>query len=87
MPNGSMVLGFDAPPGTGDERNRERITIVADQNGGAHIRFLDRRTSVSGRMYVDERNATWLEFSDFTQQPPIRRRIGLAGEETTRATP
>jgi hypothetical protein len=34
LPNGSVVLGLDALPGTGDDRNRERITIVADQNGG-----------------------------------------------------
>jgi hypothetical protein len=51
--NGSMVIGLDAPPGTGNEANRERLTFVADQSGGAHIRFLDhRRTSVPARMYV-----------------------------------
>lgn len=29
-----MVMGLDAPPGKGDDRNRERITIVADEDGG-----------------------------------------------------
>jgi hypothetical protein len=37
-------MGFDAPRGKGDDRNGERITIVADETGGGYIRFLDRRT-------------------------------------------
>lgn len=81
--DGGMVMGFDAPPGTGDDRNRERVTIVADEKGGAHIRFLDRRTSVASRMYLDDQNQVWLSFSDFTTTPPRTRRYGLAGEETT----
>jgi len=79
--NGSMVIGLDAPPGTGNDANRERLTFVADQSGGAHIRFLDRRTSVPARMYLDEQNRVWMEFTDYTQQPPRGRRIGLTGEE------
>src|SRR5688500_16389846 len=67
--DGNMVMGFDAPPGTGDDRNRERINVVADGKGGAHIRFLDRRTSVASRMYLDEQNRVWMSFSDFTQTP------------------
>ena len=84
QPNGNMVLGLDAPTGTGDDRNRERITLVADQAGGAYIRFLDRRTSVPARIYLDQQNHVWMEFSDYTQQPPLRRRIGLSGEEVLR---
>lgn len=79
--DGAMVMGLDAPPGTGDDRNRERITIVADERGGAYIRFLDRRTSVASRMYLDDGNQVWLSFSDFTTTPPQIRRFGLAGEE------
>jgi hypothetical protein len=79
--DGTMGMGFDAPPGTGDDRNRERINIVADERGGAHIRFLDRRTSVASRMYLDEQNQVWLSFSDFTRTPPLIRRYGLGGEE------
>ena len=81
MENGAIVMGFDAPPGTGDDRNRERINLVADEKGGAHIRFLDRRTSVVSRMYLDEQNRSWLSFSDFTQKPASIRRYGLTGEE------
>ena len=84
---GAMILGLDAPVDTGDNRNRERITIVADQDGGAHIRFLDRRTSVPARWYLDDQNRVWMEFSDYTQQPTVRRRIGLKGEETITGTP
>jgi hypothetical protein len=81
MDDGNMVVGLDAPPGTGDDRNRERINLVADEKGGAYIRFLDRRTSVASRMYLDEQNRAWLSFSDFTQKPAHIRRFGLAGEE------
>ena len=81
MENGAMVMWIDAPPGTGDDRNRERINVVADETGGAHIRFLDRRTSVVSRMYLDEQNRAWLSFSDFSQKPASIRRYGLTGEE------
>jgi hypothetical protein len=83
--DGVIGLGLDAPPGTGDDRNRERINLVADEKGGAWIRFLDRRTSVVSRMYLDEQNRAWLSFSDFTQSPAMIRRYGLTGEETTGA--
>jgi len=84
QPNGNMVLGFDAPPGTGDDRNRERITLVADQSGGAYIRFLDRRTSEAARIYLDPQNQVWTQFSDYVQKPPLVKRIGLSGEEVVR---
>ena len=79
--SGSTVIGLDAPPGTGDDRNRERITLVADEKGGAHIHFLDRTTSVVSRMYLDDQNKVWMQFSDFRQTPPLIRRYGLTGEE------
>ena len=44
---------IDAPPGTGDPRNRERITLAADEKGGAHVRFLNRKTLVPGRIVLD----------------------------------
>jgi hypothetical protein len=84
MEDGRMGLGLDAPPGAGDDRNRERINLVADEKGGAYIRFLDRRTNVVSRMYLDEQNRVWMSFSDFTQTPAVIRRYGLTGEETIR---
>ena len=87
VPNGDAVIGLDAPRGTGDERNPERISLMADAKGGAHIRFLDRRTSVAARMYLDPQNRVWLGFSDFAQTPPLIRRYGLSGEEVIRPNP
>jgi hypothetical protein len=81
---GRMVIGLDAPPGTGDDRNRERITLVADAMGGGRITFKDRRTLIPANIYLDDANQVWLEFSDPAQNPPVRRRIGLKGEETGR---
>jgi hypothetical protein len=78
---GSVIMGFDAPPGKGDDRNRERITIVADGNGGAYIRFLDRKTRVPARLFLDEDNRVWLEFNDAQEQQIVRRRFGFSGEQ------
>jgi hypothetical protein len=78
---GAIGMGFDAPPGQGDERNRERINIVADEKGGAYLVMKDRRTGVVGRLYLDDQNRAWMQFSDFTQKPPVIRRWGLRGEE------
>jgi hypothetical protein len=78
---GSIGMGFDAPPGTGDDRNRERINIWADERGGATIRFLDRRTHVPARMYLDEENRVWLEFLEFSDEMITRRRLGFTGDE------
>ena len=85
--NGDAVIGLDAPPGTGDDRNAERITLVADAKGGASIAFKDRRTYGAARMYLDPQNQVWMQFSDFTQTPAILRRIGLKGDETLRPQP
>jgi hypothetical protein len=82
--SGRLVMGLDAPRGKGDDRNRERITLVADENGGSYIRFLDRTTSVPARIYLDEQNRVWLEFIGAQANEIIRRRIGLSGDETTR---
>ena len=82
--SGRAGIGLDAPPGTGDDRNRERINLAADETGGSYIRFLDRKTSVAARMYLDEQNRVWMQFSDFAQTPASIRRYGLSGEEVVR---
>ncbi len=82
--SGRVVMGFDAPPGKGDDRNRERITLVADENGGSSIRFLDRTTSVPARLYLDDQNQVWLEFIRTQANEVVRRRIGFSGEEIIR---
>jgi hypothetical protein len=83
--SGRVVMGFDAPLGKGDDRNRERITLVADENGGSYIRFLDRTTSVPARLYLDDQNRVWLEFISTQANEIVRRRIGFTGEEVIRS--
>jgi hypothetical protein len=78
--NGSVGLGLDAPAGTGDDRNRERINLVADAKGGASITFKDRRTYVASRMYLDSNNQVVLQFHDYSQNPSPMRQIGLSGD-------
>ena len=81
--DGRLVMGIDGPPpSTGPAGNLERINLVADNDGAGYIAFKDRDSRVVGRIYLDPQNKLWVEFSDFAQQPPARRRIGLAGEET-----
>jgi hypothetical protein len=82
--NGSMGMGFDAPPGTGDPRNRERINIVADQHGGALIRMLDRETAIRARLSLDEQNRVALEFLNFPPGQVVSRRISIDGDSVTR---
>jgi hypothetical protein len=79
--NGRVVMGFDAPPGTGDPRNRERITLVADAAGGAYLRFLNRKTQVPGRLVLDDNDQFYLEFLEFTDAKVTTKRIGFKGEE------
>ena len=43
---------------------RQLTVEDADETGGAWIRFLDRRTNVVSRMYLDEENRTWLSFTE-----------------------
>jgi hypothetical protein len=80
---GAMGMGFDAPPGTGDPRNRERINIVADPRGGAYIRMLDRRTFVRSRLILDDSNRVALEFLDFPAGQVLSRRISMGGDSVS----
>jgi len=75
------VMGFDAPPGKGDDRNRERITIVADAEGGAYIRFLNRKTGVPGRIVLGDDDQLYVEFIGIRNGKPVAKRIGFSGEE------
>lgn len=80
FPNGRVVMGFDAPRGTGDERNRERISIVADQQGGAYIRFLDRGTRAKAFMRLGDDDAVSLDFLDWQDGRIVTRRLGARGD-------
>ncbi len=84
MDNGQMAMGFDAPPGTGDDRNRERLHFIADREGGAMIRFLNRKTSVPGWIRLGEDDKLYFEFIDVQKEKNkvIRKRLSLSGEDT-----
>ena len=82
--NGSMGMGFDAPPGTGDDRNRERINIIADERGSSQIRFLDRDTWVKARLYLADDNRILLEFLDFPPGEVVSKRISIGDDEVLR---
>ena len=83
--DGRMVVGIDGPPpASGPVGNLERINLVADSDGTSYIVFKDRRSYVVARMYVDDEERPFLEFSDYTKDPAVRRRIGLAGEDSPR---
>lgn len=75
--NGRMSMGFDAPPGKGDDRNRERINIIADEEGGAQIRFLDRKTYVKGRIQLADDNRIVLTLLDVSPGETRRRMISV----------
>jgi hypothetical protein len=80
LDNGRVVMGFDAPPGTGDDRNRERISIVSEANGGAYIRFLNRKTLIPGRLVLDPDDQMYLEFYDTRDGKTMAKKVGFAGE-------
>lgn len=80
FPNGSVVMGFDAPRGKGDDRNRERINIVADGEGLGYIRLLGRDTRAKAFLRLDADNQAYLDFVDFPPGKSMRRRFGLQGE-------
>lgn len=81
--DGSMGMGFDAPPGTGDPRNRERINIVADSKGGAFLRFLNRRTEAAGFLRLDDDGRLALDFLNFTDKSIQTKRMTFSGERTS----
>ncbi len=84
FPNGNMTMGFDAPPGTGDDRNRERITITASSHGGAELRFLDRLTRVRAHMTLFGDNKVRMFFTDYEPDETIVYRISAAGDTLVR---
>ena len=84
MDNGQMGMGFDAPRVPGDDRNPERLHFVADAQGGAMIRFLNRKTGVPGWLRLGEDDKLYLEFIDVQKEKNkvVRRRLSMAGDET-----
>lgn len=80
---GNMGLGLDAPRCTSDPCNTERINLVADAEGGSHIRLLDRQTGVAARLYLDDDDRAYLAFLKVTRDSLRERRLGLLGDTTS----
>ena len=67
---GGMSMGFDARPGAGDDRNRERITIYVAPNGNANIRFLDNYTRVKMVISTEGEGEASYNFWDWSGESP-----------------
>jgi hypothetical protein len=83
---GNMGLGLDAPRCTSDPCNRERINLVADAAGGAHLRFLDRQTGVALRMLLDDDDRAYLDFLKVNRDSVRGHRLGLNVDSTFTAS-
>ena len=74
---GNMGLGLDAPRCTSTPCNTERISLDADAEGGAQLRFLDRQTGVAARMILDDDDRVYLDFAKVLHDSVRLRRLGL----------
>ena len=79
---GNVGLGLDAPRCTSDPCNRERINLVADANGGSHLRLLDRQTGVAARIVLDDDDRAYLDFMKVTRDSIQQHRLGLRVDTT-----
>lgn len=84
MDNGQMGMGFDAPIDPANpKKNPERLHFIADANGGAMIRFLNRQTGVPGWIRLGDDDKLYLEFIDVQKDKNkvIKRQLSVDGEK------
>ncbi|MDX1439938.1 MAG: hypothetical protein R3284_08560 [Rubricoccaceae bacterium] len=81
LENGLFNMGFDGAPGTGDDRNRERINIGVTPDGRGYMRFLDRGTALASILYLNDEDDFALEIWEQTENGLQRGRLGLSGWE------
>ena len=79
---GTVALGLDAPKCTSNPCNPERINLIADDEGGAELRFLDRQTGVAARLYLGDDDRVYLDFMNVTRDSIQRHRLGLSVDTT-----
>ena len=82
FPDGRVVMGFDAPRGTGDDRNRERVSIIADERGNGAIRLLDRQTRARAFLQLDDDNDVSLDLLQWRDRDIAVRRVRAEGDTT-----
>lgn len=66
--DGSVSMGFDAPAGVGDPRNRERLTMAVNSSGLAELRVLDNRTRMQARLSTSKAGPAHLQFLDWSEK-------------------
>ncbi|MGI9077578.1 MAG: hypothetical protein ACR2G6_09650 [Gemmatimonadaceae bacterium] len=80
--DGSVSMGFDAPPTTGSRVNRERLTLAVSRSGNGEIRFLDREATVRAHMTLFNDNAVALFFTDYGPNGTLVTRVSAKGDTT-----
>ncbi len=79
MENGQMNMGFDGAPGTGDDRNRERLNLGVTADGRGYIRFLNRATGLAGGIHLDDQDDLAFELWDSREGHFARGRLDIEG--------
>jgi hypothetical protein len=78
MPDGSIGMGFDAPPGVGDQRNRERLYLGVTPAGNGYWHLLDNATRIRAQMVCNgDTGEADLYFLDWTKDGVDYLPIGL----------
>ena len=80
--DGSVSMGFDAPPVAGSWVNRERLTLAVSQSGNGEIRFLDRAAAVRAHMTLFHDNTVALFFTDYGSDSTVVTRVSAKGDTT-----
>ena len=81
--DGAVSMGFDARPGVGDQRNRERLNMGVTATGRGWIRYLDNQTRARMWVTLDSAGAPWVQFLDWPDERRILvRQVGFAGEQS-----
>jgi hypothetical protein len=78
--DGNMVMGLDAPPGIDSGRNRERITMAANSEGGAEFRMLGHDSRVRAHMTLFRDNTVALFFTEYEPDRTIVHRVSAKGD-------
>jgi hypothetical protein len=79
--DGAVSMGFDAKPGVGDQRNRERLNMGVTASGQGWIRYLDNRTRARLRIALDSADGPAVQFLDWPDdQRIVVRQLGFSGD-------